>query len=107
VDDAGGEGLPVCASLTPSVEADGAVRRSYKFRLRPTSKQEAALCACLEDTRQLYNAALEERREAWRMCRRQVTFYSQGLRPSGPRRRQRRQEHLAGRACPSGSLKAA
>jgi putative transposase len=53
------------------------VRRSYKFRLRPTRKQEAALDACLEDTRQLYNAALEERREAWRMGRHQVTFYSQ------------------------------
>jgi putative transposase len=33
--------------------------------------------ACLEDTRQLYNAALEERREAWQMGRRKVTFYSQ------------------------------
>jgi putative transposase len=53
------------------------VRRAYKFRLRPTRKQEAALSACLEDTRQLYNAALEERREAWRMNRHQVTFYSQ------------------------------
>jgi putative transposase len=53
------------------------VRRSYKFRLRPTRKQEAALSACLEDTRQLYNAALEERREAWRRGRHRVTFYSQ------------------------------
>jgi putative transposase len=52
------------------------VRRSYKFLLRPTSKQVAALEACLEDTRQLYNAALEERREAWRKGHR-VTFYSQ------------------------------
>ena len=43
------------------------MRRSYKFLLRPTSQQVAALEACLEDTRQLYNAALEERREAWRM----------------------------------------
>jgi putative transposase len=56
---------------------DAAVRRSYKFRLRPTKKQEAALIACLEDTRQLYNAALEERREAWRMGRHRLTFYSQ------------------------------
>jgi putative transposase len=53
------------------------VRRSYKFLLRPTGRQEAALSACLEDTRQLYNAALEERREAWRMGRHRVTFYSQ------------------------------
>jgi putative transposase len=53
------------------------VRRAYKFRLRPTKRQEAGLAECLEDTRQLYNAALEERREAWRMGRRKVTFYSQ------------------------------
>lgn len=53
------------------------MRRSYKFLLRPTSRQAAALSECLEDTRQLYNAALEERREAWRMGRRRVTFYSQ------------------------------
>jgi len=54
-----------------------AVRRTYKFRLRPTRQQAAALDACLEETRQLYNAALEERREAWRMGRHQVTLYSQ------------------------------
>jgi putative transposase len=51
--------------------------RSYKFLLRPTAGQRVALEACLEDARQLYNAALEERREAWRMGRHQVTFYSQ------------------------------
>ena len=72
----------------------GAVRRSYKFRLRPTKKQEAALSACLEDTRQLYNAALEERREAWRMGRHQVTFYSQSaqlkeIRAADPERYER------------------
>ena len=54
------------------------MRRSYKFLLRPTAQPgRAALEACLEDTRQLYNAALEERREAWRMGRHRVTFYSQ------------------------------
>lgn len=52
------------------------MRRSYKFLVRPTSKQVAALEACLEDTRELYNAALEERREAWHKGKR-VTFYGQ------------------------------
>ncbi|MFF5206098.1 helix-turn-helix domain-containing protein [Streptosporangium sp. NPDC000396] len=42
------------------------MRRSYKFLLRPTSKQAAALAACLEDHRVLYNAALEHRRTAYR-----------------------------------------
>jgi putative transposase len=53
------------------------MRRAYKFRLRPTTKQQAALDACLEDTRQLYNAALQERREAWRMGRHKIAFFSQ------------------------------
>lgn len=43
------------------------MRRAYKFLLRPTSRQARLLSECLEDHRQLYNAALEERREAWRM----------------------------------------
>jgi putative transposase len=44
--------------------------------MRPTSRQVTALEACLEDTRQLYNAALEERREAWRKGK-SISFYSQ------------------------------
>lgn len=52
------------------------MRCSYKFLLRPTSRQVAAIEACLEDHRQLYNAALEERREAWRKGV-SVGFYSQ------------------------------
>ncbi|WP_240777359.1 RNA-guided endonuclease InsQ/TnpB family protein [Nonomuraea basaltis] len=42
------------------------MRRSFKFLLRPTSKQATALTQCLEDHRQLYNAALEHRRTAYR-----------------------------------------
>jgi transposase len=35
------------------------VRRTFKFQLRPTARQAAALAGCLEDHRQLYNAALQ------------------------------------------------
>ncbi|MEV8635011.1 transposase [Streptosporangium sp. NPDC051023] len=42
------------------------MRRSFRFLLRPTSKQAVALAACVEDHRQLYNAALEHRRTAYR-----------------------------------------
>ncbi|WP_246083336.1 RNA-guided endonuclease InsQ/TnpB family protein [Nonomuraea diastatica] len=42
------------------------MRRSLKFLLRPTAKQAVALAACLDDHRQLYNAALEHRRTAYR-----------------------------------------
>ncbi|GAA4215368.1 RNA-guided endonuclease InsQ/TnpB family protein [Microbispora amethystogenes] len=41
------------------------MRRSFTFLLRPTTKQTAALAACLEDHRTLYNAALEHRRTAY------------------------------------------
>ena len=45
------------------------VRRAYKFRVYPTSGQVQRLAQCLRDHQRLYNAALEERREAWRMRR--------------------------------------
>lgn len=41
------------------------MRRSFKFLLRPTARQAAALAACLTDHRTLYNAALEHRRTAY------------------------------------------
>lgn len=42
------------------------MRRAFKFLLRPTARQAGSLAACLEDHRQLYNAALEHRRTAYR-----------------------------------------
>ncbi|MFI7223136.1 RNA-guided endonuclease InsQ/TnpB family protein [Nonomuraea angiospora] len=42
------------------------MRRSFEFLLRPTRKQAAALTACMEEHRELYNAALEHRRIACR-----------------------------------------
>jgi putative transposase len=41
------------------------VRRAYVFRLRPTARQHVALAACVDAHRELYNAALQERRDAW------------------------------------------
>jgi putative transposase len=43
------------------------MRRTAKFLLRPTARQTAALTAMLDDHRALYNAALQERRDAYRM----------------------------------------
>ncbi|WP_235037329.1 transposase [Actinomadura sp. K4S16] len=40
--------------------------RAYKFLLRPTSRQRQALAEMLRDHRSLYNAALQERRDAYR-----------------------------------------
>jgi putative transposase len=42
------------------------VRRSFKFRAYPTVPQEGRAVRLLRDHCDLYNAALEERREAWR-----------------------------------------
>jgi putative transposase len=42
------------------------MRRAYKFRAYPTRRQEQQAQAMLNAHRQLYNAALVERREAWR-----------------------------------------
>ncbi|NQD87653.1 IS200/IS605 family element transposase accessory protein TnpB [Paenarthrobacter sp. CM16] len=50
--------------------------RSYTFRIYPTSKQESLLRAMLTDHRDLYNAALQERREAWKRGK-QVWFKDQ------------------------------
>ena len=43
------------------------VRRAYKFRAYPTRPQEGRAVRLLADHCDLYNAALSERREAWRM----------------------------------------
>jgi putative transposase len=48
-------------------EGAGAVRRAFKFRAYPTRPQEGWAVRLLADHCDLYNAALEERREAWRM----------------------------------------
>ena len=43
------------------------MRRAFKFRAYPTRPQEHRAARLLADHCDLYNAALEERREAWRM----------------------------------------
>jgi putative transposase len=50
------------------------VRRAYKFRAYPTHPQEGRSVRLLADHCGLYNAALEERREAWRMRRVSVSY---------------------------------
>jgi putative transposase len=51
--------------------------RAFKFLLQPTVRQRYALERLLVGQRELYNAALEERRGAWRWERRSVTRYEQ------------------------------
>jgi putative transposase len=53
------------------------VRRAYTFRLRPTARQHVALSQCLASHRELYNAALQERRDAWRLRGTSVSYGDQ------------------------------
>src|SRR5215213_6302903 len=60
--------LTLCRSpwaVTPSRD-NRVMRRAYKFRAYPTRRQEQRARALLDAHRHMYNAALEERREAWR-----------------------------------------
>ncbi|WP_006246238.1 RNA-guided endonuclease InsQ/TnpB family protein [Mycolicibacterium tusciae] len=47
------------------------------FRLRPTSRQHVALTACLDGHRELYNAALQERRDAWSHSKTRINYGDQ------------------------------
>lgn len=55
-------------------EGMGTVRRAFKFRAYPSRPQEGYAVRLLADHCALYNAALEERREAWRMRQVSVTY---------------------------------
>ncbi|MEX5711449.1 transposase [Parafrankia sp. FMc6] len=51
------------------------MRRAFRFQLRPTVRQTATLTTMLDDHRILYNAGLQERREAWRHPSRTTVRY--------------------------------
>ncbi len=51
--------------------------RSYLLRLRPTKRQAADLCRVLSISCELYNAALQERRDAWKIERKRINYFDQ------------------------------
>jgi putative transposase len=53
------------------------VIRSFRYRLVPTKAQAATLMAWLAVTRELYNAALQERQDAWARQRVRCSRFSQ------------------------------
>jgi putative transposase len=55
-------------------EETGAVKQVFKFRAYTTRPQEGRAARLLADHCDLYNAALEERREAWRMRRASISY---------------------------------
>ena len=52
-------------------------RKAYVYRLYPTRAQQTAMDLILQRTRELYNAGLEERREAYRKARVAITSAGQ------------------------------
>ncbi|HXZ04459.1 MAG TPA: helix-turn-helix domain-containing protein, partial [Ktedonobacteraceae bacterium] len=44
------------------------MKKAYKYRLYPTKKQERLLNKQLALCTELYNAALQERKDAYKMC---------------------------------------
>lgn len=51
--------------------------RSFELRLKPKAAQRAAMQYILADSAETYNAALQERRDAWKLCQKAVTYYDQ------------------------------
>ena len=49
------------------------VRKTFKYKLKPTPEQERAMAFVVRRCRELYNAALQERRDAWQKCGVSVT----------------------------------
>src|SRR5919108_6279188 len=53
------------------------VRKCYRYRLYPTNSQAEHLQWVLDRCRELYNAALQERREAYDMAGAKISYYAQ------------------------------
>ncbi|HEX2276565.1 MAG TPA: transposase [Candidatus Tectomicrobia bacterium] len=53
------------------------VRKTFRYRLYPTRRQGEALAAQLDEARTLYNAALQERRDAYRQGKISLNYYDQ------------------------------
>jgi len=53
------------------------MKKTYKYRLYPTGKQERVLNEQLALCTELYNAALQERKEAYQLCGKSITFTQQ------------------------------
>ena len=50
---------------------------TFKYRLNPTAAQATFLAGELKEACSLYNAALEERIQAWKVCRKSINYYDQ------------------------------
>ncbi len=51
--------------------------RAYKYKLRPSKRIAQRFEQTLDVCRELYNAALQERRDAYRICKENITYFAQ------------------------------
>ncbi len=52
-------------------------KKAFAYRIYPTKQQEQTLLKTLALCRELYNAALEERREAYKLQKKSINYYDQ------------------------------
>lgn len=57
--------------------ANSTIRKNFKFRIYPNIAQIVRLENTLDLCRDLYNAAIQERRDAWRLNRVSISFFDQ------------------------------
>ena len=68
----------MCADQTEDIGMEQqSLRKTFKHKLMPTPQQEQALVCVVRHCRELYNAALQERRDAWQKCGVSITVASQ------------------------------
>lgn len=53
------------------------MRKTFRYRIYPTKAQEQALNQQLREGCKLYNAALQERRDAWKLAGKSINYYDQ------------------------------
>jgi len=53
------------------------MRFAYRYRLYPTRAQAQFLDRELKEACSLYNAANQERDDAWKTCRKSINYYDQ------------------------------
>jgi putative transposase len=59
------------------------MQKAFKYRLYPSKAQVTKLDATLALCRELYNAALQERRDAWRINRTSLNYHAQAVQLPG------------------------
>lgn len=66
-------------SIQPSTKSmsEPTAYKTYKYKLQPTPEQKAVLAHTVQVCRELYNSALQERRDAWKMGHVSVNYYQQ------------------------------